>query len=165
MHGFFKSGSFLFFAVVAGCSSTSANNGTSSDAAAPVDASPVVVGQGLVVQNGCTTCHGDNMGGGANGMKDVPHVYPPNVTTDSKTGIGDWTDAQIKAAIKSGLDDKGQSLCWVMPRFSTLTDAQLDDIVVYLKSLPKVSQDIPESECPTDGGTADDGGAADAASE
>jgi hypothetical protein len=76
-------------------------------------------------------------------------AYPANVTPDKDTGIGDWDEATIKAAILTGKDDEGQDLCSVMPVFNkaNMTDVEATDVTAYLKSLPAVKKAIPESKC------------------
>ena len=37
-------------------------------------------------------------------------VYPANITPDSATGIGTWTDAEILRAITQGINKKGDTL-------------------------------------------------------
>lgn len=77
-------------------------------------------------------------------------AYPQNLTPDEATGIGSWTQAQIISAILSGVDDEGRMLCAVMPRFAALgmKQAEAEDVAAYLKSLPPVVHEIPESSCP-----------------
>jgi hypothetical protein len=55
------------------------------------------------------------------------------------------------------VDDEGEQLCSTMPVFKDMkmTDAEADSIVAYLKSIPAVSQENPESEC---AGRGDDSG-------
>lgn len=123
-------------------------------ASAPDSASststPIERGAVYVQQRSCEACHG----AGLEGM-DAPQpgtkAYGPNLTPDMDTGIGSWTDAQIGAAIRTGDDDQGQSLCTVMPRFKDMTDDEAAAIVAYLRSLHPVSHESPESECAASG--------------
>jgi mono/diheme cytochrome c family protein len=80
----------------------------------------------------CPVCHGTNYSGGG---------FYANITPDDDTGIGLWTDAQIKAAITMGKRNDGTTLCSTMARYP-FTDAQVSDVVVYLESLPAVSKKI-----------------------
>jgi hypothetical protein len=89
--------------------------------------------------------------------------YPPNLTPDKATGVGDWTDDQIKTAILDGTDDEGAPLCSVMLHYRTLglTDQDAQNITDYLRSLTPVSREIPETvsctaNAPNDAGA--DGG-------
>ncbi|APR76697.1 Hypothetical protein A7982_02044 [Minicystis rosea] len=74
-------------------------------------------------------------------------MYGANLTPDMATGIGGWTDEQIKTAIKTGVDDEGQDLCSSMTRFSALSDQDLSDIVAYLRSIPAVDNAVQEGTC------------------
>jgi mono/diheme cytochrome c family protein len=73
-------------------------------------------------------------------------VSPPNLTPDMTTGLGSWTDAQIKNAILNGVDSDGKALFPIMPYFvfHNMTSDDADAIVAYLRTLPAVSNAIPE---------------------
>lgn len=84
-----------------------------------------------------------NSWGGANGFGTV---YARNLTPDSETGLGRWTDQQIKRAIRSGITKDGRMMHWqAMPWdiFSNFTEADLEAIVAYLRSLQPVRKSIP----------------------
>jgi mono/diheme cytochrome c family protein len=73
-------------------------------------------------------------------------VYAKNLTSDRETGLGGWTDQQIKRAVKSGITKDGRLMHWqAMPWdiFSNFTEADLEAIVAYLRSLPPVRKTIP----------------------
>jgi len=72
----------------------------------------------------------------------------PNLTPDKETGLGDWTDKQIKDAFQNGLDSDGEPLFPVMPYyvFHNMTDSDADSIVMYLRSIKAVSNEIPERQ-------------------
>jgi hypothetical protein len=70
----------------------------------------------------------------------------PNITPDAATGIGKWTDAQIVAAIRDGVEPDGSMLCDTMARYP-LNDAQAADVVEFLRGIPGVSNRIT-SDCP-----------------
>jgi mono/diheme cytochrome c family protein len=65
-------------------------------------------------------------------------IRAANITSDSATGIGAWTDAEIMRAIRSGLDRDGDLLAPVMPYewFNGMSDRDALAIARYLKSLP-----------------------------
>ncbi|HVW29072.1 MAG TPA: cytochrome c [Polyangiaceae bacterium] len=126
---------------VTGCGSDNKSSG-SSDSAAQVQQ-----GQQAVMQFACTSCHGANLAGMTTAMSGA---YPANITPDPTTGIGNWSTATIVNAILNGVDDENQMLC-VMPKFGTtpynMTADQANAIAAYLKSIPAVSQTIPDSTC------------------
>lgn len=78
-------------------------------------------------------------------MPGLGYFYGSNLTPDKQTGIGTWTDAQVIAAIRTGVRPDGRQLAPVMPwmGFSTLTDDDAKAIVAYLKSLPAVKNMVP----------------------
>jgi len=104
-------------------------------------------GKAAVTERKCTGCHTADLGGSTTPLRDTTATYAANLTPDMTTGIGSWTDAQIKTAIRTGVDDEGKELCSKMPRFSDMSDTEVADIVAYLRSLPPVSREIPESTC------------------
>jgi Cytochrome c len=97
-------------------------------------------GQELAAKNGCATCHQADFGG---------FTVFPNITPDSKTGIGDWTNEQIIAAIRDGRDVDGSALCATMQRYA-FSDEQMSDVIAFLRGLPPVARRIT-STCPGHG--------------
>lgn len=85
----------------------------------------------------CTTCHQDNFAGAG---------FFANITPDVETGIGSWSEDEIKIAIRDGKDKDGAALCATMIRY-TFTEAQLSDLAVFLKHLPAVKKKISQ-KCP-----------------
>lgn len=75
-------------------------------------------------------------------------VYAPNLTPDSATGIGSWSNQQIVDAITVGVDDQGTPLWPTMPyqRFANLTPDDAASIALYLKSLPPKSHTVNEDD-------------------
>lgn len=73
-------------------------------------------------------------------------VTASNITPDRETGIGNWTDAQIKAAILTGKRPNGVALAEIMPTafYPILTDGDADALVAYLKSLRPVKNKVPD---------------------
>jgi mono/diheme cytochrome c family protein len=75
----------------------------------------------------CASCHGPEAAGGIG----------PNITSSTSAGIGTWSEEDFFRAVRTGVDDEGETLCDVMPRFSssTLSDTQLASIYDYLRTL------------------------------
>jgi|SRR5581483_7650441 len=103
--------------------------------------STIEQGRAAVTTRGCLTCHGASLEGAMTALPGTK-VYPANLTA-----LGDWSDDQIARAIRAGIDDEGKPLCSTMPRFSEMTDDEAAAIVSYLRQLPPVQRDIPESMC------------------
>lgn len=101
----------------------------------------------------CANCHESETGtdgtlSGATTPRPGTMQYGSNLTPDRTTGIGAWTDAQIIAALREGVDETGRRLCPSMPRYPQLTDVELRSLVLYLRSIPAVNRTIPTSSCP-----------------
>jgi hypothetical protein len=110
----------------------------------------------------CVDCHGENMAGAVTKLPNQPDIrvelYPPNLTPDVETGLGDplntdpakkgYTDELLARAIREGYDRADQQLCPQMKHFADMTDFEVYSIVKYLRALPPVKQKILRSVCP-----------------
>jgi mono/diheme cytochrome c family protein len=75
----------------------------------------------------------------------------PNITPDKETGIGSWSDAEIKRALVEGSrPDHGRlagvALAAIMPAnfYKALLPDDLDAIVAYLRSAKPVRNEVPD---------------------
>ena len=115
-------------------------------------------GKYLVTLASCGDCHtpGHLIGkadlartlGGSEVGFEVPGLgvfYGPNLTPDKDTGLGKWTDAQIIAAVQTGVRPDGRMLAPPMPwrAFAALTKPDAAALVAYLRSLPPVQNKVP----------------------
>lgn len=129
-------------------------------------ADPAAVERGKYLVNlaGCNDCHtpGYFLGkpdmarflGGSEVGFELPGLgvfYGPNLTPDKETGLGGWTDAQVAAAITTGVRPDNRMLAPIMPyhAFASLTKQDLDGIVAFLRSIPPVSNKVPGPFGPT----------------
>jgi mono/diheme cytochrome c family protein len=73
-------------------------------------------------------------------------VTASNITQDKETGIGSWTDAQIKTALRKGTRPNGVHLAAVMPSdfYEIITENDLNSIVAYLRTVKPVKQTYPD---------------------
>jgi mono/diheme cytochrome c family protein len=69
-------------------------------------------------------------------------VYSTNITPDSQTGIGKWTDEQIITAIRLGRRPNGERLVPVHPYpvFNGMAEEDLKALVTFLRSVPPVKR-------------------------
>jgi hypothetical protein len=123
-------------------------------------------GATLIEKNACQTCHSptnsaSDLSGSTKNLKPSygKNAFAQNLTPDKTTGLGTWTDQEIKDAITKGKRNDGTLLCSVMPIFGTpcnsneqtcnppLNDADLTTIVDYLKGLKAVNHAVPKSPC------------------
>jgi len=71
-------------------------------------------------------------------------------TPEPGTGLGTWTDEQIAAAIRSGARQHGSGRLIVMswPLYRGMSDADVNSIVAYLRSIPPVEHKVPTAVTP-----------------
>jgi mono/diheme cytochrome c family protein len=74
--------------------------------------------------------------------------YSRNITPDSATGIGSWTDGQIVQAIREGVNRDRRTLFPIMPVdwLKDLSDEDALAIVAYLRRIPPVRNAVPSRE-------------------
>lgn len=114
----------------------------------------VAVGKYLVSNLGCNDCHAADvtkvnaleiektpgfLGGGSNWM-DVTRttLYASNITFDKETGIGSWSEADFRRALKDGIRPDGRPLSYPMERKVHLTDQEINAIYAYLRTAPHI---------------------------
>ena len=87
----------------------------------------------------------DKLGGGRLIYKtDSTHLYAPNISPDKETGAGTWTDDMLVRAIRNGIGHDGRALTY-MPfwTFAEMGDEDLASLIVYLRSIPPVKNELP----------------------
>ncbi len=122
---------------------------------APAAAQPSLVERGDYLVNGILTCGNCHTPRGPKGVFDTARQFSggpqtwdepsytvkgSNITTDPETGIGKWTDSQIKASLQQGVRPDGTQLAPQMPYmfYRVFTPRDLDAVTAYLKSLKPV---------------------------
>jgi mono/diheme cytochrome c family protein len=73
----------------------------------------------------------------------IGKMYTKNITPDSVTGIGRYTDAQIARALRYGVGPDGRALFDFMP-FHNTSDEDLTAIISYLRAQKPVRKQVPE---------------------
>jgi mono/diheme cytochrome c family protein len=125
---------------------------------ADAKANPVKRGAYLVETLGCAGCHspvddqkrmlpGMKLAGGML-VRVVPFGdYPTgNLTSDKATGLGNWSDEDIKRVITKGILRNGTRLLpypMDYPSYSTMTADDLNAVVAYLRTVPPVTNKVP----------------------
>ena len=73
-------------------------------------------------------------------------VTAPNITPDKDTGIGKWSDADIKKLLRTGVRPNGIPIAVVMPTgfYGIMTDRDLDAVVAYLRTLKPIANKVPD---------------------
>jgi mono/diheme cytochrome c family protein len=118
-------------------------------AAAPaLAASPAEITRGKYIfgaTGGCG-CHTEPKGaanaGGRKYEGPFGTVYSTNITPDTKTGIGGWTDEQIIKAIRLGRRPNGERILPVHPftSFNGMAEEDLAALVAFLRTVQPVNR-------------------------
>jgi len=118
-----------------------------------------LVARGGYLVNTVMTCHNCHTPMGPNGpdfskalsgglLFDEPpfKVVASNITQDKETGIGGWTDAQIKHLLRTGRRPNGVQIAEVMPTafYGILTERDMDAIVAYLRTIKPVKNKVAD---------------------
>ncbi|MDB5931276.1 MAG: cytochrome c, class [Polaromonas sp.] len=94
----------------------------------------------------CMTCHtargGQPYAGGLGIATPFGTVFTSNLTPDSATGIGSWSNDHFWRALHNGRSKDGRLLYPAFPytSYTQVTREDSDALFVYLRSLPAVSQ-------------------------
>lgn len=115
---------------------------------APAAGPDLAAGEYLFRAAGCAACHTDSEHGGARlagGRKLVTPLgvfYTPNITPDPDTGLGRWTEADFRRALREGRGPDGRHYYPSFPyaAYTQLSDADIGALWAYLKTVPPVRQ-------------------------
>jgi mono/diheme cytochrome c family protein len=72
-------------------------------------------------------------------------VTSANITPDKETGIGNYTDAELKQVLRKGIKRTGVPVAMVMPSgfYEIMTDRDLDAVIAYLHTIKPVKNAVP----------------------
>jgi hypothetical protein len=73
--------------------------------------------------------------------------FTRNLTPDKETGLGDWTEENFVATMRTGKRmGKGREILPPMPTpaFKNMTDGDLKAIFAYLQTIPVIKNKVPE---------------------
>jgi mono/diheme cytochrome c family protein len=73
-------------------------------------------------------------------------VTAPNITQDKETGIGSYTDAELKQLMRKGIKPNGARVAMVMPSgfYEIMTDRDLDAVIAYLRTIKPIRNTVPD---------------------
>jgi mono/diheme cytochrome c family protein len=124
----------------------------------PKHVADVAHGELLYNASGCHSCHkaGQDVSaanpelpaGGAPFKTPIGVFYPPNLTPDAKTGLGQWSDIEFVNAVQNGISRNGEHLIPAFPytSYAKMRTEDVLDIKAYLASLPAVNNQVPVNE-------------------
>jgi mono/diheme cytochrome c family protein len=104
----------------------------------------------------CGNCHspkgppeaisGKDFSGGLSWDEPPFKVTAPNITPDKETGIGAWTDAEIRTVMRTGIRPNGVHVAMIMPTgfYHIMTERDLNAVVAYLRTLKPVSNKVED---------------------
>jgi len=100
----------------------------------------------------CAMCHGSDGSGGLKiSWKPFGTLWVRNITPDSATGIGAWSDAEIARAIRAGVSRDGRALHWqgmIWDHASNWDEEDIRAVMVYLRTIPPVRHAVPAPRPP-----------------
>ena len=73
-------------------------------------------------------------------------VTAPNITQDNETGIGNYTDAELKQVLRKGIKRNGVPVAMIMPSgfYEIMTDRDLDAVIAYLRTIKPIKNTVPD---------------------
>lgn len=111
----------------------------------------------LFIAGGCASCHAipkqpdhTRLGGGLALGSPFGTFYVPNISPDTRDGIGAWSEAQFVTAMVKGTAPGGEHLypAFPYPSYQRMSYADLRDLFAYLKTLPPVAGRVRDHDLP-----------------
>lgn len=115
--------------------------------AIPIDQASITRGEHIAIIHMCGDCHNDDFSGISDSAPGLITVSIPNLTSGAG-GVGATnTDEDWVRAIRHGVGQDGRGLL-LMPSSAWyyLSDQDLGALIAYLKSLPPIDNEMPETE-------------------
>jgi len=113
-------------------------------------------GERMFNAGGCASCHArpdgerTQLGGGLALKSPFGTFHVPNISSDPKDGIGNWTEAQFVTAMLKGTSPGGQHLYPSFPyaSYQRMRVEDLQDLYAYLRTLPAVQGRAQDHDLP-----------------
>ncbi len=120
-----------------------------------------LIKRGGYLVNGILTCSNCHTPKGPSGDTDIAEraftggrswdeppfkVTAPNITQDKDTGIGNYTDAELKEVLRKGIKRNGVPVAMVMPSgfYEIMTDHDLEAVIAYLHTIKPIKNSVPD---------------------
>jgi mono/diheme cytochrome c family protein len=73
-------------------------------------------------------------------------VTAPNITPDKDTGIGNYSDAELKDVLRKGIKRNGVPVAMIMPSgfYEIMTERDLDAVIAYMHTIKPVRNTVPD---------------------
>jgi len=128
------------------------NNVLTSQPPTAADSAAIERGRYVAIASDCTACHTMPesklpLAGGYSISTPFGGIYASNITPDSETGIGSWTERDFFRAVRHGKGKEGEHLYPAMPynAYVKLTDQDMHDLWMYLRSVKPIHYQVPET--------------------
>jgi mono/diheme cytochrome c family protein len=114
-------------------------------------------GKTMFYAGGCPACHATpdqddktKLGGGLGLKSPFGTFYAPNISSDRKDGIGDWSEASFVSAMLKGTSPEGSHYYPVFPypSYQRMKPEDVRDMFAYLKTLPAVAGKVRDHDLP-----------------
>src|SRR4051812_18556429 len=121
---------------------------------ASFDPARVTKGAELAAVGDCGRCHtvegGAAYAGGYPLATPFGTIYATNITPDPETGIGRWSEAAFRRAMREGVDREGRHLYPAFPydHFTLLTDDDDNALYAYFMTREPVRARTPANDIP-----------------
>jgi mono/diheme cytochrome c family protein len=69
-------------------------------------------------------------------------IYSPNITPDEETGIGEYSDEELKTALKTGVNREGKRMHPIMPSYAGMAESDLEALIAYLRTVEPVENEV-----------------------
>jgi mono/diheme cytochrome c family protein len=130
-----------------------ANNQTlTSQPPAATDAAAVARGRYVAIAGDCVACHTapgskEAFAGGYSISTPFGGIFASNITPDTETGIGSWTERDFYRAVRHGKGKEGEHLYPAMPynAYVKVSDQDMHDLWMYMRSVKPVRYKVPET--------------------
>ncbi|MBY6264394.1 c-type cytochrome [Azospirillum sp. 412522] len=102
----------------------------------------------------CVACHslpdGKPYAGGSALQTPFGTLVAPNITPDRETGIGNWTEEDLRRTLREGIGRGGKRLYPAMPypAYTRMTDDDIRALWTYLRTLEPVSNAVEANQLP-----------------
>jgi mono/diheme cytochrome c family protein len=112
----------------------------------------VAKGAELAAIGNCADCHTAPGGKSYAGSRALPTpfgtIYTSNITPDSETGIGNWSEEAFRRALRDGVDRKGRHLYPAFPydHFTHLTDDDIHALYAFIITRESVHSVPPNQQ-------------------
>lgn len=98
-------------------------------------------GKYLAAAGNCISCHtqpgGAPFSGGVRFETPFGVIYSSNITPDVETGIGRWSENDLRRAMQEGIDARGSHMFPAFPytSFTKVTNVDIDAVYAYLRTV------------------------------